>query len=318
MILLYISAAILVFAFVLLIFAGFFFFHTAIVKSEDDPRDYYDRLSGKLVGTDREYLLRETLEGRRFFREEKYELCELTSYDGIKLRARLFEKEGAGVTVIMFHGHRSAPYIDFPVQMKRFFNMGYNVLAPSQRASNESDGKYICFGVKERFDVADWCKFVTERYGEDHRIILFGLSMGASSVLMASESETVKKSVSGIIADCGYTTAMAEFKYIIRYEYGLRPFPFVNAADIVSKFVAGWGFNDASTVSAVKNTTVPILFIHGDGDTYVPHSFTLDNYEACASRRELLIVDGASHGTSFYRSPIVYEAKVKEFLRSVL
>ncbi len=318
MITFYIAGAVLILAFAGLIFAGIFFYNVAVPRKYEEPEGFGDYFEKTLRGTEREYLLGEIKEGKRYYFEHPSEAAEITSRDGIKLRGKLFLCDGAEATFICVHGYRSAPYVDFPVMYRRLHREGYNVLVISCRAACDSDGDKITFGVKERFDVEDWCKFVRERLGERQKIVLFGLSMGAATVMMASELPFVNDSVSGIIADCGYTSPKEEFHHVIKWNYKLRPFPFVNVANIVCRIRAGWHFDEASAERAVKNTRVPILFIHGSADEFVPMRFTLDNYEACASRRELLIVDGAAHGFAFYASPDVYMAKMHEFIESVL
>ncbi len=296
---------------------GEYFYKVAIKRPASPPNEYEEQFRAALTGTDREYMLAETAQRKQYLKSNDGERVSIVSRDGLCLSAKLFSVTEANKTAILVHGYKSAGYVDFTYLSGELLSLGYNILMIDQRASGESEGEATSFGVFERYDVEGWCRFVAERYGTEHKIVLFGCSMGAATVLMASELAGVKATVSGIVADCGYTSPLEQFRYIVRRDYHLPPTPILAAAELVCHRRAGWRFNDADAARAVKNTTVPILFIHGDADKYVPARFTIDNYEACASRRELLIVNGAPHAYSIYKNPKLYMAKLYDFLESI-
>lgn len=313
----YIIIAAVLFAAVAFYAVGEYFYSVAIKRSTVPPNEYEEQFRAALTGTDREYMLAETAERKRYLKSDDGERVSIVSRDGLCLSAKLFTATNYDKTAILVHGYKSAGYVDFTYLSGELLSLGYNILMIDQRASGESEGEATSFGVFERYDVERWCRFIADRYGKEHKIVLFGCSMGAATVLMASELAGVKENVSGIVADCGYTSPLEQFRYIVRRDYHLPPTPILAAAELVCRRRAGWRFDDASAARAVKNTTVPILFIHGDADKYVPARFTLDSYSACASRRELLIVNGAPHAYSIYKNPRLYLAKLYEFLESI-
>ena len=140
----------------------------------------------------------------------------LPSYDGLRLHGRLLQQPGAKGTILLFHGYRSSWVIDFSIVLPYYFTLGYNLLAVDERAHGESEGTYITFGVRERHDVATWAAYAAMHFGPAHPLILDGLSMGAATVLMASELE-LPASVRGIIADCGFSSPYAIMKSVLHW-----------------------------------------------------------------------------------------------------
>ncbi len=312
---LYVSIAVLFFIASALYASAEYFFSVALKRSSTPPRDFADVLKARLTGTDREYLLRDIALGKRFLREYRHEDITVTSHDGLSLFGRLYSHEDAGTTVVFVHGHRSASEVDFPVQIRRYYSLGYSVLVVDQRASGKSEGRYYCFGVLERHDTEQWCKYVRERFGDGHRIILFGCSMGGATVLMASDLPYIQKNVSAIIADCPYSSPKEEFKYILKTRYCLPSFPLIPMADRLTRLRAKWSFDSCTSADSAARTQVPVLLIHGTADKYVPAAFSIDIYEAKNGECELLLVEDASHGYSVYRDPLRYFAKTDAFIR---
>ncbi len=312
---LYIALGALALLALLLWLTAEYFFSFAIKRMASAPNDFADVLSSRLSGTDREYLLRDISLGKRFLAEGAHEDVTVRSRDGLTLCGRLYLSPNADTTVIFVHGHKSAAEVDFPVHIRRYHSLGYNVLAIDHRASGKSEGKYYCFGALERYDVEDWCGFVRERLGDRQKLVLFGCSMGGATVLMSSELPLVQGSVSCIIADCPYSSPKDEFTYILKSRYHLPAFPVLPVAEMLTKHRAGWSFDSCSAKKAVGRTSVPVLLIHGTADRYVPADFSLDIFESRRGICELLLVDSASHGYSVYQDPIRYFAKADAFIR---
>ncbi len=122
--------------------------------------------------------------------------------------------------MMAFHGYRSLATIDFALEVEFFHRLGYDVLLPYQRSHGESQGKYITYGVKERFDCRDWARYAARRFGEDKPLFLMGISMGAATVLMASGLE-LPGNTRGIVADCGFTTPWDIMAHVARRDYSL-------------------------------------------------------------------------------------------------
>jgi len=238
-------------------------------------------------------------EGRKWFASQEKEYIELPAFDGVRLAGEYLpaEDEAKG-TIILFHGYRATEFRDFGCVYKLYHDMGYSLLSVHQRAHGKSSGKYITFGVRERFDCLCWAQYVCDRFGKNHPTFISGISMGAATVLMASELD-LPENVRGITADSSYASPYDEFAHVLKTSLHLPPHPFIDIAEFFAKVFAGFSFRGANALDAVKNTKIPILFISGEADDFVPHQFTLDLYEACASEKYLLTVPRAGHGLGY-------------------
>ena len=244
-----------------------------------------------------------------------FENVETQSFDGLSLKGRYYHfKDGAPIAIIM-HGYRSNYCRDGNGGFKICTNYGLNVLLPDQRAHGKSGGKTITFGIKERFDCVSWTDYLIDRFGEDTKIILVGLSMGASTVMMASD--IAPQNVKGIIADCGFSSP----KDILTEVAGQMKLPPKAAyffTRLSARMFGSFDTEGASAVKSVANTDIPILFIHGENDDYVPCHMSKTCFDACKSEKYLLTVPNASHGMSYYIDTDKYTDMVNEFLNKVL
>lgn len=256
-------------------------------------------------------------EGLASFRAAAKEDVYITSRDGLRLHGYWFARENAKGTIIMVHGWRSRVAYDFSAIWQKYRAMGYNLLGIEQRAIGGSEGKYICFGVKEQYDLINWVKFVNTRCGEELPVIFSGISMGSSTVMFAIGNEELPNNVAGAIADCGFTSAHDEFCHLLRTSYHLPKFPFLYIANVFAKVLCGFTFNEYNSTKTLKNAKVPVLFIHGEADGFVPPEFTKRNYEACASRCELFTVKDADHGLSYLVDPDEGDRRLSEFINSL-
>ena len=241
----------------------------------------------------------------------------ITSRDGLKLHGYLIPRENARGTFILIHGWRSRAAYDFSVIWDQYHGMGYNILAIEQRTIGQSEGNYICFGVKEQYDLIDWAHYVGTRFGEQSPIIFSGISMGSSTVMFALGNDELPKNVVGAIADCGFTSAWDEFCYLLRTQYHLPKFPFLYIAEIYARIFCGISFRKYNSTNTLKNAKIPVLFIHGEADDFVPPEHTQKNYAACASRRELFTVKDAGHGLSYLVDRENADKKLTEFISSL-
>lgn len=259
----------------------------------------------KFIVPNREWLVQQPL-------EEVF----ITSYDGLKLKAMYFaaEKESDKL-VILNHGYTGEGMKDCTSTARFFHNIGYDCLIVDHRAHGKSEGKYIGFGILDRFDCRSWVNYVDTRFNGTKKIVLFGVSMGGSIVLMTSGFEDLSKSVKAVIADCAFTSPYDVFANILKRDYHLPPFPIMNISNEMCKKKAGYGFRDYSTLEAMKTVKVPVLFFHGADDTFVPTYMSRQNYDACQSEKDIMIVENASHAAAYYENPPVYEEKIKSFLR---
>ena len=247
----------------------------------------------------------------RDLRAMPHEEMSITSFDGLTLRGKFYEYAPNAPIELMFHGYRGTAERDLSGGVARCFQLGRSALLVDQRGCSESEGNVISFGINEHRDCLAWLDFAIQRFGKDVKIILTGISMGASTVLMVSD-QALPPNVLGILADCGFSSAKDIIKKVIR-QMGLPAevgYPFVKLG---AKLFGHFDLEAHSAVEAVKNATVPVIFFHGDGDDYVPCEMSRINYEACTSKKKLVIIPRAGHGLSYPVAPDTYLNALREF-----
>lgn len=253
------------------------------------------------------------------FLQRPSEHVTIRSRDGLTLHGDLFLSENPSKrTVILCHGYTSCGMNDCPTMAEYFMERGYNALIVDHRSHGKSEGQYVGFGILDRFDCLKWIEYVIGRLGDDSEIVLYGVSMGAATVLMASGSDDFPENVKAIISDCAFTSPYDVFKHILKRDYHLPPRPIMDINERMCRKEAGYGFRDYSTLDAVKKAPCPILFIHGKEDKFVPTDMTVKNYEACTGEKRLLLVENAGHAASLYENKELYENTVTEFLNTYL
>lgn len=271
------------------------------------------RLKGE--GNDDEELLAYCDALGQRLRQKEHTLVRLKSYDGTELVGHLFPSERQKRVILAMHGWRSCWCRDFGPVAQFFQENDCTVLYAEQRGQGESGGEYMGFGMIERFDCLEWIKWLNANGFADSKIYLAGISMGATTVLMTAGFPELPENVAGVIADCGFTSAKAEWKYIsennLRVPYDRRG----KHVDALCRKRIELDSDAFTTLDAMKTCRVPILFIHGQADSFVPVEMTMQNYEACASPKRVLIVPGANHGMSYFLDREGYEAAVKAFFR---
>lgn len=236
--------------------------------------------------------------GKDFVTAQPREEISITSHDGLELKGYFFNGKDSNHQniCILFHGYRSNVFHDFCGAAIDYYENGTDMLMVDQRAHGKSQGKIITMGIKEKLDCLDWCRYVAKKY-PNANITLCGISMGATTVLMASSLE-LPKNVRAIIADCGFTDPFEIVKKIAK-DMKL-PFSFIYPAmNFWCKILGGFTMKEFSTVKAMENNSLPILFVHGTGDNFVPHEMTLKCYNACKTKKKLMLIQGAFHGYSY-------------------
>lgn len=238
---------------------------------------------------------------------------ELISRDGLKLVAYEVENpESDHEWVVVVHGYNSeAKQMD--KYINNFYKMGYNILAPDLRGHGASEGEYIGMGFKDRLDVIDWSQEIINN-DANAKITLFGISMGGSTVLMAS-GENLPMNIKSIISDCAYTSVYDEFSYQLKQQFGFPKFPLLNAADMITRIKAGYNYEEASALEAVGKSKTPTLFIHGSQDDYVPFDNLQMLYDNATCEKEMLIVQGASHAESEETAGAEYWNRIESFIK---
>lgn len=256
-------------------------------------------------------------EANRWFKEDiSYEDWYIDSRDNLRLHAYVVENpKPSNIWVIGVHGYMGNG-LDMARCAKVYYQSGFNMLIPDLRGHGESEGDYVGMGWDDRLDLTHWVNLLIEK-DPNIQIVLYGVSMGGATVMMAS-GESLPTQVKAIIEDCGYSSAWEEFSYILKEVSKVPPQPVLFAANIATRVLAGYWISEASSMKQVAKSTTPILFIHGEKDTFVPF-FMLDKvYEAANCEKEKLVVKGAGHAASAEMDPDLYAKTVTDFLNKHL
>ena len=269
--------------------------------------DEYDIPKGAEYEIYREEIVESVKKGRAM----KHEDVSVRSFDGLTLRGRYYEYCADAPLEILFHGYRGNSERDLSAGVERCFALGRNALIVDHRASGESEGKTITFGILERKDCLSWADFAVRRFGSGVKIILTGISMGAATVMMAV-GEELPKNVVCVLADCGYSSP----KEIIKKVMGDLKLPaalFYPFVKLGAKLFGGFDLEETSAMEAVKRAKVPVIFIHGESDDFVPCDMSRSLYEACVSPKKIMTVPGAGHGTAYLKDREAYLSALRDF-----
>jgi len=267
---------------------------------------------GKLSGGGKEYdqLVTQVDAAAQRLENSECDTVEIISHDGIKLVGHWYENPNAQRIVVAMHGWRSSWSQDFGMIADFLHDNGCSVLYAEQRGQNSSGGDHMTFGLLERYDCLDWINWVNKNTQGELPIYLAGISMGATTVLMATGLE-LPRNVRGVVADCGFTSPYAIWKYVTEENLHLSYKLHGNLVERLCQRKIRMGAKEYSTIDAMHGCQIPVLFIHGSDDRFVPVTMTYENYRACTAPKQLLIVPGAQHGLSYYVEKERYEETVK-------
>ena len=244
------------------------------------------------------------------FNQLDLEELTITSFDGLTLYGYLLKGNPKEV-VICVHGYKSAMQFDYCDKIKIYQDRGSTVLLLNDRAHGKSEGDYLGFSEHDRRDVARWVQLVNNMY-DDPKIYLHGVSMGGATVIHCANMGL--KNVCGIIDDCGFNSIVDISKYLMNDIYHMPYFPFGYLAWLWSMIITGISFNTSMGEDCVRHTDIPILFIHGKEDNYVPCRMSISMYEACASPKELHLIDGCGHAAAYMMAKEEYTEAVNRLL----
>lgn len=237
---------------------------------------------------------------------------ESTNNGTLKLHAYKVNNENKTNTwVIVIHGYMYYGK-GMGVSAKNFYKKGYNVLVLDLRGHGESEGDYIGMGWHDRLDVIDWINYLIKE-NSNCKIIIYGVSMGAATTMMTT-GENLPKQVKLAIEDCGYTSVWDQCGYVLKRIFHLPKFPALYLADRTCKKNANYGIKEASSLEQVKKSQIPILFIHGSGDTFVPFKMVDELYDTATCPKEKLVIEGAGHAGAASVNPELYWRTIENFI----
>ena len=238
----------------------------------------------------------------------------IRSVDGLKLHASFLPAENAKRIVILCHGYRGTRFGSVAHVAHFLHDENSGLLFIDQRCCGESEGRYITFGAREQYDILEWVKLIEKKNHKHLPIYLYGQSMGAASVILAS-GHTLPKDVKDIIADCGFHSMKQQLRDIASGWFHLHWIELLlMRVDLFCRLFGGFAMKETDMTEALKKNDVPILFFHGEDDTYVFPENTRRNYKLCRADKELVIIPGARHLCCSYVEPELYINKMREFI----
>lgn len=275
-------------------------------RKKQDP-DVFDIPQGEIYEPFREWMT----DLARQARQMPCTHFEIRSFDGLRLTAKYYEYAPGAPIELMFHGYRGNAERDLGGGVQRCFKIGRSAFVVDQRCCGDSEGKTITFGVNEHRDCLSWVDFAVKHFGPDVKILLTGISMGASTVLMAAGKQ-LPDNVIGVLADCGFSSAKAIIKLVIK-QMGLPvvlSYPFVKLG---ARLYGGFDLEEYTPLEALKTCVRPVIFYHGETDDFVPCDMSREMFAAYQGKKALITIPGAGHGLSYPVDPDGYLQTLRDF-----
>lgn len=244
--------------------------------------------------------------------EREFESVYITSFDGLRLFGRYYHVRDGAPIDIGFHGYRATALRDFCVGGNASFERGHNLLLIDERGQGKSQGSTITMGIKEHKDVLSWVNYLVKRFGDDTKIVLYGVSMGAASVVM-STSLDLPKNVKGVIADCPYSSPKDIILYVAQHSMKVPKIIALPFAILAARIFGGFNLFETTCKDAVKKSEIPILLIHGEDDRYVPCYMSEEIENANKERVTRYTFPDAGHGISYFSDKTRYSKLTEEF-----
>ncbi|MDR2822350.1 MAG: alpha/beta hydrolase [Acholeplasmatales bacterium] len=235
-------------------------------------------------------------EGIKSIENKPVKEISILSHDGLKLVGYLFEIPNPESIIILVHGYGSNGFQDFGSVFDFYQSFKQNILIVSQRAHNKSEGKFCTYGIKESMDIENWVQFVNKLY-PNLPIRFSGISLGSSTILFAKDKKL--PNVISMVSDCGFISPIEEIKHVAKRVYHLPPFLFIGVVGIYAKIFLKINIKQRITDSYNK-TSIPVVFIHGKADNYVPFWMGEELYDKYLGPKEKLFIDNAKHGNSYF------------------
>lgn len=238
----------------------------------------------------------------------------ITAPDGIRLHAYYAHaSRPKRETAVIIHGYTDSSIRMFHIGYLYNHSLDYNILIPDLRNSGLSEGNAIQMGWLDRKDVIQWINLAPTIFGDTIQTVVHGISMGAATTMMVS-GEKLPDYVKCFIEDCGYTSVWDQFAKELKERFGLPIFPMLYVSSWLCDIKLGWNFKEASSIKQVTKCKLPMFFIHGDSDDWVPTSMVHEVYAAKPHPKELWIVPETAHVKSYMNYPEEYTERVKKFV----
>lgn len=288
-----------------------------ITAREKKKKSIIKRLAEMGDKTDYSDMIAFTQNKVKWNEQQETEKISITSERGDLLKGYLtLNKNESNVFVFFAHGCRTDHNGDPANFMQYYIEKGYNFLSVDHVAQGESGGAYMGYDYFESIDSLEWLDYLIRRFGQDIKIIIHGVSMGGATVCQMSDK--VPSQVKLAVADCPYTSALDEFDHVAKSAGVKYTNTILKVINAMNKRFAGYDFKDTDVRNAVKNAKIPMLFVHGKEDDFVPTGMGVELYEICTNEKELYLVDNAIHAQSIKTDEVGYHKKLDAFIEKYL
>lgn len=270
-----------------------------------------------LLGEDFPLIAKMIKDGQQMLIKRPHEEVSVKTDDGYTLYGDFYVNPiPTNNTILCVHGYNSDAYGDFGLIGNSLLDNGYNCLLLNHRHHAKSEGKFIGFGVLDSRDLIKWIEKINERY-PNGKIIIYGISMGAATVMQAS-NKYLTDNVVGIVEDCGFTSCWDEFKHMLNSIAHIPSFPLLNIMNFYTKNILGFDLRESDSRACLSQTKLPVLFIHGESDIFVPTYMVDECYNACNSKKEKYTYSNSTHAQSYYKHKEEYEERLYRFIENCL
>ena len=311
--------------FIFCIGVAIFFFNLMLKREKNSFKESKELLDFNIVEPenselfpDVKMMVQAQYDLKDYLKDKKTNYLEITSDRGLKLAGWYIKSEDNDAThpkvLIFCHGWKSCGIVDMAVVGPYYLEKGYDVLVVDHQAHGHSEGKFLGFGVLDSKNMFKWVQKIDEMHQGNCDIYLHGVSMGANTLLQLNGME-LPSSVKAICADCGFTSGYEEIDYLAKKRH-LSILLTKQLIWLICLMVCHYNIK-TSSVDSLNHAKVPTLFIHGNKDNFVPMEHSVKNYEACTTKKELKIFEGATHATCFIKNKEEYKALVLKFFESV-
>ena len=297
----------------LTLLTSFICFLITFYAAPEKPKEEFEIPPGAIYEPYRDIMVNWMKEARTLNPKE----VSIKSFDGLTLYGKYYKYSEDAPIELMFHGYRGNAERDLCGGVQRCFALGRSCLIVDQRTAGKSGGRVITFGIKESRDCLSWVDYIIEKINPNAKIIITGISMGAATVTIAA-GESLPKNVIAALADCGYTSAKAIIKKVIK-DLKMPPnlmYPFIKLG---ARIFGGFDLEKYSPIEAMKKCTIPIIFIHGTTDDFVPYEMSVENFNTCTHKvKKLVTVENAGHGLAYLKDTDGYFKAIREFDEMIL
>ena len=243
-------------------------------------------------------------------------LCDtfITAPDGVKMHAYyVHASKPTSKTAVIVHGYTDCAVRMFHIGYLYNHSLDYNIIVPDLRFSGLTEGEAIQMGWLDRKDVMQWIDLAPAIFGDSIQTVVHGISMGAATTMMTS-GESLPPYVKCFVEDCGYTSVWDQFEKELKEQFGLPAFPLLHVSSWICQLKLGWNFQEASAVKQVAKCKLPMFFIHGDADKYVPTYMVHKVFAAKSEPKDLWIVPNTEHAVAYQNFPEEYTVRVRKFV----